>query len=186
MITVYKKYDTTSCKDGNVKEIEIRGLSTDRKPTDVCNGTIFIEINTGDIYMYDLENKIWQKINSNNGGNINVIDIMLPETFSENYLSDSTKYGTSIEVTNESDIEFFSETFQRVNNNKNAIFRIVYANNIIQYVSSIMLDNNMIYVIAIEGVGLIGNGYASINLIADYSGADTNYYVLTKVYSFSN
>ena len=50
-----------------------------------------------------------------------------------------------------------------------------------------MLDNNnMIHVISIEGVGLIGNGYASLNLIADYSETDTTYYVLTNVYSLSN
>lgn len=46
---------------------EIRGLSTDTKPTEmegyeIVNGCIFIEIDTGDMYMYDAENEEWNKI----------------------------------------------------------------------------------------------------------------------------
>ena len=47
--------------------VEIRGLSTDTKPTEVYNlkinnGSVFIEIDTGNIYMYDLENEEWKEI----------------------------------------------------------------------------------------------------------------------------
>lgn len=71
MITIYKtnearvkkgKYFTTE-----EKGIEIRGLSTDDKPTtindeDVPNGSTFIEMNTGKLYMYDLTNTTWREL----------------------------------------------------------------------------------------------------------------------------
>lgn len=53
MITVYAKKD---------KVLELRGLSTDTKPTDVGNGSIYIEIDTGSIYMFDENGKQWKEI----------------------------------------------------------------------------------------------------------------------------
>lgn len=59
MITMYRKEGATYDK----QEIEYRGLSTDEKPTEnVENGTIFIEMDTGKIYMYDLENEEWKEL----------------------------------------------------------------------------------------------------------------------------
>lgn len=64
MITIYKQKD----KDNNTKmEVELRGLSTDEKPTTikgavVDNGSVFIEIDTGKLFMYDLENEQWKEI----------------------------------------------------------------------------------------------------------------------------
>ena len=66
MITIAK---TDKIKLGLKNKIvlaELRGLSTDTKPEkmngqDIENGSIFIEIDTGDIYFYDLENKQWKK-----------------------------------------------------------------------------------------------------------------------------
>ena len=64
MITIYKQKD----KDNNTKmEVELRGLSTDTKPKTikgaiVDNGSVFIEINTGKLFMYDLENEEWKEI----------------------------------------------------------------------------------------------------------------------------
>lgn len=64
MITIYSQKD----KDNNAKmEVELRGLSTDEKPQTikgavVDNGSVFIEIDTGKIYMYDLENTTWSEI----------------------------------------------------------------------------------------------------------------------------
>lgn len=59
MITIYRKEGATYDK----QEVELRGLSTDEKPTeDVSNGTIFIEMDTGKIYMYDLENEEWKEL----------------------------------------------------------------------------------------------------------------------------
>lgn len=36
------------------------GLSTDSKPTDVGNGSAFIEMDSNDVYFYDAENAIWR------------------------------------------------------------------------------------------------------------------------------
>lgn len=63
MITMYRKEGATFDK----QEIELRGLSTDTKPTElnnenISNGTIFVEIDTGKIYMYDLENREWKEL----------------------------------------------------------------------------------------------------------------------------
>ena len=46
---------------------ELRGLSTDDKPTaidelKIANGSTFIEIDTGKIYFYDLENELWKEV----------------------------------------------------------------------------------------------------------------------------
>lgn len=55
MLTLVK----TGSADNSVVN-EYRGLSTDTKPTtDVPNGSIFIEIDTGNIYFYDSANNTW-------------------------------------------------------------------------------------------------------------------------------
>lgn len=47
---------------------DLRGLSTDTKPTnltgygDVPNGSTFLEIDTGDIYAYDADGESWNKL----------------------------------------------------------------------------------------------------------------------------
>lgn len=66
MITIYKNKNLKTTKNGETSSYELRGLSTDEKPTkiegkDIPNGTIFIEINTGKIFFYDLENKLWEE-----------------------------------------------------------------------------------------------------------------------------
>ena len=50
METVVNEYRT--CK-------ESRGLSTDPKPTDWDNGSIYYEMDTGKVFMYDEEHGIW-------------------------------------------------------------------------------------------------------------------------------
>ena len=52
--------------------VEFRGLSSDTKPTvikdnkgiekRVDNGSVFIEIDTGDVYIYDLTNQEWNEV----------------------------------------------------------------------------------------------------------------------------
>ena len=64
MISKFKKNDVNT--KNNDREIELRGLSTDTKPTevdgkDIQNGTVFIEMDTGKIYFYDLENQEWKE-----------------------------------------------------------------------------------------------------------------------------
>ena len=72
MITIYKIENINREKTGeNKKEdfvlAELRGLSTDAKPTEIKgqgieNGSSFIEINTGKFYLYDRDNEQWKEI----------------------------------------------------------------------------------------------------------------------------
>lgn len=65
MITIYEQKHTNNI---NTAQVELRGLSTDEKPTattdgsPIENGSTFIEIDTGKIFMYDLENTQWKEI----------------------------------------------------------------------------------------------------------------------------
>lgn len=66
MISIIKTDIIQSEKDKKTMTVEMRGLSTDTKPTkigdsDIGNGTIFIEMDTGKIYFYDLENEQWRE-----------------------------------------------------------------------------------------------------------------------------
>lgn len=68
MVTIFKSYKT----EGNKVTYELRGLADDSKPTKVeenvvDNGSEFIEIDTGDVYMYDLDNTSWYKVRSGSG-----------------------------------------------------------------------------------------------------------------------
>jgi hypothetical protein len=65
MITIFRKNQTSTT--GNDREIELRGISTDEKPAtidgkDIANGTVFIEIDTGKLYMFDKENEQWKEM----------------------------------------------------------------------------------------------------------------------------
>jgi hypothetical protein len=72
MITIYniKKSDMINHPNGEVFYLlELRGLSTDEKPKTIENGTIengsvFIEIDTQDVYIYDGENEEWLPSNA--------------------------------------------------------------------------------------------------------------------------
>lgn len=60
MITITKT--GTNINGGNTPVLEIRGLSTDEKPTEnIGNGSVFIEIDSGKIFFYDLENEQWKE-----------------------------------------------------------------------------------------------------------------------------
>ena len=67
MITIYDtNYDRNYTNKGTIM-VELRGLSDDDKPTTlegtpIANGATFIEIDTGKIYMYDLQNELWKEI----------------------------------------------------------------------------------------------------------------------------
>lgn len=70
MVTIYniKKSEMINHPNGEVFYLlELRGLSSDEKPVEIENGTIengsvFIEIDTGDVYIYNLENKEWNVV----------------------------------------------------------------------------------------------------------------------------
>ena len=70
MVTIYnvKKSEMLTHPNGEVFYlVELRGLSTDDKPTAIENGTIengsaFIEIDTGKVYLYNLDSKEWNEV----------------------------------------------------------------------------------------------------------------------------
>ena len=63
MISTFKTDYIKISEDGEKKGVELRGLSTDTKPTEgIENGSIYIEIDTGKIFMYDAENQLWKEI----------------------------------------------------------------------------------------------------------------------------
>ena len=67
MITQYRPayYD-------NPRASTLSGLSTDQKPTDVENGAIYEEIDTGKAFCFDKENKAWYEMPQSGGGGSSV------------------------------------------------------------------------------------------------------------------
>lgn len=66
MVTIVKTNYETTDKSGKYFIGDLAGKSTDTKPTEiedmkVGNGCTYIEVDTGDIYIYDLENEEWTK-----------------------------------------------------------------------------------------------------------------------------
>ncbi len=41
---------------------ELKGLSSESKPLDAPNGSTFIEMDTGNVYMFDAENGTWYEL----------------------------------------------------------------------------------------------------------------------------
>lgn len=39
---------------------DLRGLSSDEKPTTLPNGSTFLEMDTGNVYVFDAENEQWR------------------------------------------------------------------------------------------------------------------------------
>lgn len=72
MITIVKIVKRTAKSgEGSLAYMELRGLSTDVKPTtmyptvggyNIDNGSEFIEINTGKVYLFDLESTTWCEV----------------------------------------------------------------------------------------------------------------------------
>jgi hypothetical protein len=67
MITISETGKSRGWGSNKKTIVELRGTSTDEKPLTINgitidNGSIFIEIDTGKIYMYDLENTTWSEI----------------------------------------------------------------------------------------------------------------------------
>lgn len=42
--------------------LEYRGLSTDAKPVGAINGSAYIEIDTGKVFLYDAIGQIWHEV----------------------------------------------------------------------------------------------------------------------------
>ena len=53
----------TRSDDGPDLAIKLRGLSTDDKPMEgVPNGSSFLEMDTGNVYVFDEENTQWRQL----------------------------------------------------------------------------------------------------------------------------
>lgn len=66
MISIYKTDNIKITDEGEIVGGELRGLSTDTKPTEIgdktiANGSVFIEIDTGKIYFFDGDSKTWKE-----------------------------------------------------------------------------------------------------------------------------
>lgn len=67
MVSVSKIENVKINPDSDYVLVELRGLSSDDKPTivngkKVDNGSVFVEIDTQKISFYDLENEEWKEV----------------------------------------------------------------------------------------------------------------------------
>lgn len=47
------------CSASMLRVVELYGLSTDTKPTDVGNASLFYEMDTKKLFMFDAQNGVW-------------------------------------------------------------------------------------------------------------------------------
>lgn len=67
MITIYNQEFKKNKNGEDYVIAELRGLSTDTKPIKIGekfieNGSQYLEIDTGKIFLFDLESKTWKEI----------------------------------------------------------------------------------------------------------------------------
>lgn len=67
MISLYKIENTEIKPDSDYISVELRALSKDVKPTEIAgkkiaNGSQLIEIDTGTVYLYDIESQSWNEV----------------------------------------------------------------------------------------------------------------------------
>lgn len=65
MVSIYKNDNIKLTEEGELISAELRGMSTDTKPTkignkDIANGSVFIEIDTQKIFFFDGTSKEWK------------------------------------------------------------------------------------------------------------------------------
>lgn len=65
MVSIYKNDNIKLTEEGEIISAELRGLSTDTKPTEIdgkeiSNGSVFIEIDTQKIFFFDGTSKEWK------------------------------------------------------------------------------------------------------------------------------
>ena len=64
MVTLYKNDNVRKTTEGQTTYCELRGLSTDTKPTEINgykigNGSVFIEIDTQEVYIFNETTQEW-------------------------------------------------------------------------------------------------------------------------------
>lgn len=67
MVSIIKTDKVDNTEEGQRITGELRGLSTDNKPIEIDskiidNGSVFIEIDTGKMFFYDLDGKAWKEV----------------------------------------------------------------------------------------------------------------------------
>lgn len=67
MVTIYKNDNIKNTNEGQTIYAELRGMSTDTKPTTIGNkkignGSVFVEIDTQKILFFDAENEAWKEV----------------------------------------------------------------------------------------------------------------------------
>ena len=68
MVRITKSEVLEYSEETYVRYIEASGLSTDTKPTNgIATGSLFLEVDTGDVYAYDEESD-WMQIATLGGG----------------------------------------------------------------------------------------------------------------------
>ena len=66
MVSIYETKKVKVTNGSELVTVELRGLSTDEKPStlgdkQIDNGSEYIEMDTGKIFFYDLENEEWKE-----------------------------------------------------------------------------------------------------------------------------
>lgn len=64
MVTLYKNDNVRKTTDGQTTYCELRGMSTDTKPTEINgmkigNGSVFIEIDTQEVFIFNETTQEW-------------------------------------------------------------------------------------------------------------------------------
>ena len=67
MVSIYKMENRRVDEGKEYITGELRGLSTDTKPTKIGekyidNGTMFIEIDTGKLFLFDMDSDTWKEV----------------------------------------------------------------------------------------------------------------------------
>lgn len=65
MVSIYQNSNVITNNEGEAKALELRGLSSDTKPTQldgetIENGSVFIEMDTQKVFFFDAENEEWK------------------------------------------------------------------------------------------------------------------------------
>lgn len=65
MVSIYKIENTNITPNDSYISAELRGLSTDGKPTEangkkIANGSVYLEIDTKKLYFFDADSQEWK------------------------------------------------------------------------------------------------------------------------------